>query len=117
MIEYQPARSAMRSIVLALFLPSVAFAQDNVFTPQHIAKLRIVTEAVIAPDGTQVAYVLAVPRDLSKEKDGGSWTELHVVDTKGNSTPFITGQVNVGNIGWTPDGKHITFLSKREKDE
>ncbi|MSQ94217.1 MAG: S9 family peptidase [Gemmataceae bacterium] len=107
----------MRSlaIVLALLLPLVASAQDT-FTPQHVAKLRIVTEAVISPDGTQVAYVLAVPRDLAKEKDGGSWTELHVVDTKGTSTPFITGQVNVGSIGWTPDGKDITFLTKREKD-
>ena len=104
-------------ILLAfLWLPTLGYSQDNVFTPQHVAKLRIVTEAVIAPDGSQVTYVLSVPRDLAKEKDGGSWTELHVVDTKGNSTPFITGQVNVANIGWTPDGKHITFLSKREKD-
>jgi hypothetical protein len=56
-------------IVLALAF--VVQAQDNVFTPQHVARLRVVTEAVIAPDGSQVAYVLAVPRDLPREKDGG----------------------------------------------
>ena len=39
-----------------------------------------------------------MPRDLTKEKDGANWTELHVVDTKGNSTPFITGAVNVGPV-------------------
>src|ERR1017187_10477553 len=94
------------AIALALLVPLAASAQDT-FTPQHVAKLRIVTEAVISPDGTQVAYVLAVPRDLSKEKDGGSWTELHVVDTKGNSTSFITGQVNIGSISWMPTGKDI----------
>src|SRR5438477_10178263 len=95
-------------VMLVLALP--AAAQDT-FTPHHVAKLRVVTEAVIAPDGTQVAYVLAVPRDLAKEKDGGAWTELHVVDTKGNSTPFITGQVNISSIAWTPDGKKIAFLA------
>lgn len=86
-------------------------------TPQHVAKIRVVTEAVIAPEGGHVAYVLSVPRDLAKEKDGGSWTELHVVDLKGKSKPFITGPVNVGSIAWTPDGTQIAFLAKREKDD
>ena len=86
------------SVVLAFLLPIAVSAQENVFTPQHVAKLRIVTEAVIAPDGNSVAYVLMVPRDIPKEKDGGAWTELHVVDKNGTSTPFITGPVNVQEI-------------------
>ena len=103
---------------LLFLIPITAtFAQDTLWTPQHVAKLRVVTEAVISPDGTQVAYVLGVPRDIPKEKDGGAWTELHVVDTKGNSTPFITGPVNVGSIAWTPDGKQVAFLAKRDRGE
>ncbi len=101
---------------LVLF-PIAAAAQDDVFTPQHVAKLRVVTEAVIAPDGSQVAYVLSVPRNLPKEKDGPAWAELHVVDKAGNSTPFVTGPVNVGALTWTVDGKSIAFLTKREKDD
>jgi dipeptidyl aminopeptidase/acylaminoacyl peptidase len=108
------------SPAVALFmilLSGPVSAQDNVFTPQHVAKLRIVTAAVISPDGTQVAYLLSVPRQLPREKDGPSWSELHVVDTKGNSTPFITGEVRIGDISWTPDGKSIAYLAKRDKDE
>jgi membrane glycosyltransferase len=64
-------RIPLWTICVVLALTIGVHAQVNVFTPQHVAKLRVVTEAVIAPDGTQVAYVLAVPRDLPREKDGG----------------------------------------------
>src|SRR5581483_6840626 len=106
------------SIVVAVLslLPAGGHAQD-LFTPHHVAKTRVVTAAVISPDGTQVAYALSVPRQLPKEKDGPSWVELHVVDAKGESSGFVTGQVNIDGIAWTPDGKNISFLAKRDKDE
>src|SRR5271156_1086133 len=113
-------RISQRSLASAFFtilLSNPVSAQENVFTPQHVAKLRIVSAAVISPDGSQVAYLLSVPRNLPKEKDGPSWSELHVVDTKGNSTPFITGPVNIASIEWTPDGKSIAYLAKRDKDD
>src|SRR5262249_55227042 len=73
-LGHQPLRSDMRAlaVVFLLLLPLAACGQDT-FTPQHVAKLRVVTEAVIAPDGKQVAYVLAVPRNIPKEKDGPAW--------------------------------------------
>lgn len=105
------------AILLAAVLPAAAAAQETTFTPQHVAKLRAVSAAVISPDGTQVAYLLSVPRQLPREKDGTSWSELHVVDAQGSSTPYITGPVNIDALSWTPDSKSIYFLAKRDKDD
>src|SRR5690606_27304470 len=91
-------------IVLLVLLP--AAAQEK-FTALHVARLRAVTSAQISPDGRHVAYLLSVPRKLPDQKDGTSWTELHVVDPQGNSRPFIAGEVDVSAIQWSPDGRYI----------
>ncbi len=104
--------------VLGLFsaAPSIAVANDG-FTPEHVAKLRFVTSAKISPDGDHIAYTLFAPRIPFVDKDGAAWSELHVVGPDGQSRPFITGEVSVGSIDWTPDGRGISFLSKRGSDD
>ena len=77
----------------------------------------MVTQAEIAPDGQNIAYVLSVPRKLFDENDGPAWAELHVVDREGRSRPFLAGQVNVSAVDWTPDGRRISFLAKRRDDK
>src|SRR5262249_15288093 len=86
-------------------------------TPQDVAKLRVVTQVAVSPDGSRVAYVLSVPRRPLKDDDGPAWAELHVVGRDGPSRPFVAGEVNVGDVAWTRDGKSIAFLAKRGKDE
>ncbi len=86
-------------------------------TPLDLARIRSVESARIAPDGKLIAYVLTVPREPGKDENGGPWAELHVADTGGTSRPFITGEVNVGSIRWTPDGRRIAFLCKRGEDK
>ena len=107
-----------RSLTLATLMaavPAVLLAAD-VFTPHHVAKVRTVTSVAAAPDGSQVAYTLGVPRRPLADDDGPAWTELHVVGRDGASRPFITGKVNVAAIRWTPDGKAVTFLARRGDD-
>ena len=116
------SRGKQRSVVGAIVGVGCWFAcsqgwADDVFTFEHVAKLRQVTVAKMSPDGAQIAYVLSVPRRPFEDDDGSAWAELHVVDTQGASRPFVTGQVNVGAVAWTPDGKGISFLAKRGKDE
>ena len=50
------------ALVLLLCLSSGSAFGKELFTPWHVAKIRTVTEAVISPDGSHVAYILGVPR-------------------------------------------------------
>lgn len=102
--------------LLVLAPASCALAAET-FTSDHVAKLRYVTAAQIAPDGQSIAYVLSVPRMPFKDEDGPNWEELHVVAADGTSRPFVTGEVNVSAVQWKPDGKSVSFLAKRGKDK
>src|SRR3954452_21695588 len=93
-----------RRLTLAACLLAVppAPAAREVFTPHHVARLRSVTAAEVSPDGRHVAYLLNVPRDLAREKDGTACSELHVIDVKGRPRASLTGQVTVTAPAWTP---------------
>ena len=106
------------ALIAACLFPAPVPAQDKeLFTPDHVAKMRYVADAAISPDGKSVAYLLSIPRKPGKDESGPAWAELHVVSDQGESKPFVTGEVNVGAIAWTPDGKSISFLAKRNGDE
>jgi len=112
------ARSAIRAavactIALAVAVPAVAAG----LTPMDVAKLSAVSDAVVSPDGRWIAYTVSVQRNPFEDEDGRAWSELHVLDPDSTSLPFVTGEVNVGSIAWTPDGSGISFLAKREGDE
>ena len=102
--------------LLALLAAPGLFAAEA-FTPQHVAKLRTVASVAISPDGARVAYTLAVPRRPLLDDDGPAWTELHVVGKDGVSRAFVSGEVVVSGLAWTKDGRSISFLAKRGKDE
>ena len=111
-------RQSLHTLVAAcatLALAAIAGAEG--LTLKQIAELRGVGDAVVSPSGDMIAYTLNVQRELAEEDDGSTWTELHLIDERGESRPFITGHVDVGSIGWTPDGGAVTFLAKREGDE
>ncbi len=104
-------------VALGATLSIAAIAGAEGMTLKQMAKLRSVGSAVISPDGDRIAYTLNVQRELVEEEDGRAWVELHLLESDGEHRPFITGEVNVGSVGWSPDGRSITFLAKRDGDE
>src|SRR5262245_1593454 len=102
--------------VAILLLVCRPLAAGDTFTPHDLLRVRSVTEAVISPDGKHVAYVLSVPRDPFKDKDGPAYGELHVVNMEGISRPYVTGHLNVAKLAWLP-GERMAFLAKRESDK
>ena len=102
------------AVVLAV-APALVRAEG--MTLEQIARLQQVGQVAVSPSGDHVAYTRSVPRVPGEGEDGPARSELHVVDGDGVSRPFITGEVSVGSIGWTPDSRHVTFLAERDGDE
>lgn len=103
--------------LLILLLPVASATAQQGMTPTDVAKIQDVGQIAVSPDGAHVAYTLSVPRDPFADDDGGAWSELHLVGPDGTSRPFITGEVRVSSIGWTPDGSGISFTTRRDGDD
>jgi dipeptidyl aminopeptidase/acylaminoacyl peptidase len=110
------AAALVALFALTLWTPPALPQGAESFTPAHVAKIRSVTSARISPDGRHIAYTLSVPRRPLVDEDGAAWSELHVAGPGEAVRPFITGEVNVEAVRWTPDGENIAFLSRRGKD-
>ncbi|MFD0976284.1 S9 family peptidase [Salinimicrobium gaetbulicola] len=101
--------------MLLLFLTSPLFAQENVLTPEDVAKLEVITDALISPNGQKIAYQKMVPADPTKENAPGSM-HLYLFDLASNSSTSLVTDYSVSNIKFRPKQNNITFAAKQEKD-
>ncbi len=119
--EWFTVMSRLFLIVLVVTLAwgffDLPVAAQSPLTPEDVARIRTVRSVQISPVGKRVAWTLSVPRALFTDDDGKPWSELHVSTWNGASRPYVSGEVNVNAVAWTPDGKGISFLAKRGKDE
>lgn len=105
--------------IVLLSAPAALAQVADTLQPWQVVTLESVSSSHLSPDGKMVAYRVSVPRKPMKDDSGPSWSELHVLDleTEGaEAVPFITGEVSISGVDWTPDGE-ISFLDKREGDE
>lgn len=108
--------TALKSLSIVAGILAFGLLHAAPLSLEDIASLKRVTSVQMSPNGDRIAYLQLVPRELYVEDDGRPYHELHVVDLDGNSTPFITGKVDIANIAWAPDGASLYFVAKRDPD-
>lgn len=102
----------------ATFLPA---DEGLTLTPELVVDLNSVAAVELDPQGVRVAYTLSVQRDV-KEDPGKGYSQLWLAvfdqlntgGAAGDPRQFTSGKESVGSLSWSPDGKLISFLTKRE---
>lgn len=96
--------------------PALSQNAGQGLTPQQVAKIKHVDDAIISPDGNTIAYTITQPSDpLQENKPASSHLYMWTVgDSSG--TAYIT-TMDVNNIAFRPNYASVTFLGKKEADK
>ncbi len=82
-------------------------------TAEMIVDQNFPRDVQIAPDGKQVAYILAPAS--KKEEHGNSAIWIASTESARETRQFTTGEAQDRHPRWSPDGTHVAFLSDRAK--
>ncbi len=96
------------------FTSSILHGIQNI-TKEDIVNLRYVSSSHMSPDGKNICYSLSVPRE-DIEKPGPRHSQIWVKRFNDEKPIQFTSAIYESyNPQWNPDGRHITFLSKRKE--
>ncbi len=110
------AKTLLSTTLVGAMLCSTSLLAEPITLEQTVS-VQSVTELAVSNDGKHTAFVRNRPRNPYKDDDGSSYRELFMVDDKGQETPFVTGDIRLGNIKFSPDSTQLYFVSKRGKDK
>jgi len=98
-------------------LPALTWGVNGTITSEIIVNLKSVSQPRLDPTCQSVAYVLHIPRS-DEDEPGRRYSEIWTVPLKGGEPrQFTSKPVNSWAPLWSPDGKSIFFLSKRENQD
>ena len=96
------------------FTNSILHGIQNI-TKEDIANLKYVSSSHMSPDGKNICYSLSVPRK-DNEKLGPRHSQIWVKRFNDEKPiQFTSALYESYSPQWNPDGRNITFLSKRKE--
>ena len=99
----------VRALLAAVIAPALgAQAPADRLVPTDVFNLVLASDPQISPDGKRVVYV----RQFSDVMTDAKYTNLWIVNADGTDhRPLTTGKHSDENPRWSPDGKHLAYLS------
>jgi len=125
------ARIVAMALWVALLLPVATVAQEKekpapkappttadgkrLFTAVDSLRINNIGAVSLSPDGQWVAHQVSVAQ-MEEDKEWRRTTHIWIVPAAGGEAVQITrGERSANSPRWSPDGKHLAFLTDREK--
>ena len=95
-----------------------ATAHARPMTPEDVAKLESVGAIEVSPDGSRIAFTTGSLPDVTEGEDNGGYrSQLKIATAPNVAREFLPGDISPGDVGFSPDGRWVTFTWGKEKED